>query len=101
MIFGRMTYLERYAYLTGIAPRIACKEMEIMYAEVFLISRKRLISLTYIKYVLLHVLLDRIPGSASETKSVALTYSVKPQAFVLAKLLSCLQLEHVAGVSPR
>ena len=54
------------------------KKVEIMYLEILLKSRLRLISLTYVKHVLRHIFLYSIPRTAAEAQSVALTYGVEP-----------------------
>ena len=63
-----MPYLKRYLHRLTV-PRILCKEMEIMYREIFLICRQRFVTLlTYID-IIIDILFTAPPRSAAKTKS--------------------------------
>ena len=98
MIFGRVADLECDMDRSRLTPRIAREEMEIVYRKIFLIRHLRVITLTYIEYVAFHIFFDSVPRTATEAKSVPLTYGVEPQPPVHTDLLARFKFEHVARI---
>ena len=74
MILRRMANLK--CHLTRC--QALCEKMEIVHREILLIGRLRVIAMRNVKNILRHVLLHHKPGTATETHTLALTYSVEP-----------------------
>lgn len=94
MILGGMTYLEgdmMHVHLAG-------KEVEVMQRKVLLIGSLRVIAMTHVKNIALHIFLHHKPGTAPEAKSLALSYGVKPQSLVLTDALARFQLYHITRI---
>ena len=94
MILRRMANLERYLlhrHLTG-------EEMEILQWEILLVRRLRVVAVTHVENILLHILLDYEPRSAAEAQTLALADGVEPQTLVASDALARLHLNHVARV---
>ena len=98
-IFGSMTYLERDAFGQfgqRCSLRTIGRGMEIMYLEVLLIRRFRVITMTDIQDIMLHILFNNKPRTAAKAEALTLPNRVKPQSFVLTYLLSTLQFNDIA-----
>ncbi len=92
MILRCMTNLESYL----LHRHFPGKEMEILQGEILLIGRLRVVAVTHVENILLHILLDYKPRSAAEAQSLALADGMEPQALVFADTLARLQFNHVA-----
>lgn len=92
MILRCMAYLESdllHRYLTS-------EEMEIMQGEVLLVGCLRVIAVTHVEDIVLHVLLDNKPRTTAKAQALALSDGMEPQALVLAYLLARLHLDDIA-----
>ena len=87
-----MAYLERHA-LHG---HFACQEVEVVYGEILFVCSLRVVAMTYVENVVLYVLFYYKPRSATESQTLALAYSVKPQTTVFANTLARFHFNHVA-----
>ena len=87
-----MANLERYL----LHRHLAGEEMEILKREILLVRRLRVVAVTHVENVLLHILLDYEPRSAAEAQPLALADGMEPQALVGADSLARLHLNHVA-----
>ena len=92
MIIGRMAYLERHT----VHRNFACQEVEVVYGEIFFVCSLRVVAVTYVENVVLYVLLDYKPRSATESQALALAYSVKPQSAMFAYAFARFHLDNVA-----
>ena len=92
MIIGCMAYLERHT----VHRNFACQEVEVVYGKVLFVSRLRVVAMTYVENVVLYVLFDYKPRSATESQALALAYSVKPQSTVFAYAFARFHLDNVA-----
>ena len=93
-VFRRMPYLQRDA----LWRQLTVNAMEIVYRELLLIGRRRVVAVTDVEDVLDDVLLDDEPRSAAEAHTLALADGVEPQPAVLADAAARLQLDDVAGL---
>ncbi len=80
MILRRMANLERYL----LHRHLAGEEMEIMEGEILLVGRLRVVAMTHVEDVVLHILLDHEPWTAAKAQALALADGMKPQTLVLA-----------------
>lgn len=94
MILRCMSNLEGYL----LHRHFPGKEMEVLQWEILLISRLRVITMTYIQNIVLHILLDDEPRTATKAQSLALTDGMEPQSLMFANALSGLHLNHIARV---
>lgn len=76
MILRRMANLERYL----LHRHLAGEEMEILKREILLVRRLRIVAVTHVENVLLHILLDYEPRSTAEAQPLALADGMEPQA---------------------
>ena len=89
-----MANLERYL----LHRHLAGEEMEILKGEILLVSRLRVVTMTHIQNVVLHILLNHEPRTAAEAQTLALADGVEPQTLVAADALARLHLNHIARV---
>ena len=87
-----MANLERYF----LHRHLAGEEMEILKREILLVRRLRVVAVTHVENVLLHILLDYEPRTAAEAQPLTLADGMEPQALVGADSLARLHLYHVA-----
>ena len=85
-----MANLERYF----LHRHLAGEEMEIMKGEILLVRRLRVVTMTHIQNVVLHILLNHKPRTAAEAQTLALADGVEPQTLVAADALARLRLSH-------
>ena len=76
---GRVAFWSM-AYLEGdmMHVHLASKEVEVMQREIFFISSLRIITMTHIKDVLLHIFFHNKPRASTKAKSLTLTDGVIP-----------------------
>ena len=72
--------------------------MEILKGEILLVRRLRVVTMTHIQNVVLHILLNHEPRTAAEAQTLTLSDSVEPQTLVAADALARLHLNHIARV---
>ncbi len=89
-----MANLERYF----LHRHLAGEEMEILKGEILLVRRLRVVTMTHIQNVVLHILLNHEPRTAAEAQTLTLSDSVEPQTLVAADALARLHLNHIARV---
>ena len=71
-----MANLERYL----LHRHLAGEEMEILKREILLVRRLRVVAVTHVENVLLHILLDYEPRTAAEAQPLTLADGMEPQA---------------------
>jgi len=87
-----MANLERYF----LHRHLAGEEMEILQWEILLVSRLRVVTMTHIQNIVLHILLNHEPRTTAEAQTLALTDGVEPQTLVATDALTRLHLNHIA-----
>ena len=88
------------AYLEGdtLGKLGKCEKMEVVDGKILLIGCLRVVAMGDIEDIVGDILLDYKPGTATKTKSLALTYGVKPQSFVGTYAATSLQLDDISGI---
>lgn len=94
VVFGCMAYFERHA--VGQGSDAFCQEVEIVNAEVILVSSVGVIAMRDVEDVIVHVFLYHKPWAASESESLALPDCVEPQSFVFTDDLTGFQFDDIA-----
>ena len=87
-----MAYLERHT----VHRNFTSQEVEVVYGKVLFVSRLRVVAMTHVENVVLYVLLDYKPRSATESQALALAYSVKPKSAMFADAFARFHLYDVA-----
>ena len=94
MPFGGVTYLEG----DTLGKLGKSEEMEVVDRKILLIGCLRVVAMGDIENVVLYILLDNKPGTATKTKSLALPDGVKPQSLVGTYATTCLQLDNISRI---
>lgn len=89
-----MANLERYF----LHRHLAGEEMEILKGEILLVRRLRVVTMTHVENIVLHILLYHEPRTAAEAQTLALTDGMEPQTLVATDALARLHLNHIARV---
>ena len=94
MPFGGVAYLEG----DTLGKIGKSEKMEVVDRKILLIGCLRVVAMGDIENVVLYILLDNKPWTATKTKSLALTDGVKPQSLVGTYAATCLQLDNISRI---
>ena len=94
MPFGSVAYLEGDALGKAGDGEV----MEVVDGERLLVGCLGVVAMGDIEDIVGDILLDNKPWTATKTKSLALTYGVKPQTLVATYAATSLQLDDISGI---